>query len=240
MGGFIAEMAVLADPSGTDTIDRVSRPERAGEFKPSPHGLSVGHTRAVHWLRLKLDPPRAGERLLLEIQPPYLDDLRLCLPDGTGGFKLQHAGDRLLLAGAREARAEREAESLARERQGALLAMPTHELKTPLAVIRLALDRLTGEAGLRRHADTAIRDIAEVIDRSRYADRLDNGEIRIARQPFDFAQDRLIPAYHQRNFLFVRKMEECTTQPLSASVAASIPSRGSRAIPRWCPPSAPT
>ncbi len=456
MGGFIAEMAVLADPMGSETIDTVSRPERAGEFKPAPQGLSAGYTRSVHWLRLTLAPPREGDRLLLEIQPPYLDDLRLYVPDGDGGFDVRQAGDRwplaardlpvrgfvfrilfpeakaqtvylrvattstslvlpkayapgeyvgdsahetlflglyygalvalllvnlwhghwrhdathraflaylatvmlflfglngfvavyfapdwpqvgdhwvsvlvfvtfamaadfhrrillldrrqpfmngyflgvmglsgagfvaylfgyfteaarlvtlfsllfpvlglvrtaslwrqglagsgflglayglsllsylvailslqgflpggrwqlhsfqvgalfafvafnfalferlrhvqrerdAALAAAQAARTERDAQTLARERQGALLAMLTHELKTPLAVIRLALDRMSGEAGLRRHADTAIRDIAGVIDRSRYADRLDNGEIRIKPQACDLA-----------------------------------------------------
>jgi len=84
---------------------------------------------------------------------------------------------------ARVADAARQAEALAHERQGTLLAMLTHELKTPLAVIRLAIDRLTGEAGVRRHASTAIADIARVIDRCRYADRLDHEDISVERYP---------------------------------------------------------
>jgi signal transduction histidine kinase len=445
------QIDVLADPAGVETIESVSRPERADEFTPSPRGLSAGYTRTVHWLRLGLEAPPGNDRLLLEVMPPYLDDLQLYLPNGTGGFTLSQSGDthpfaardipargfvfrvpfpdqtaqtlylrvqttstslvilraweptayvkaltkdylllglyygllgamllfnlwhghwrhdrehrafliylltvlvfmlaanglvaqyfapnqpvghhllsamvmlstaaaahfhRCVLAidrrtpllnayflgmiglsalclvaqffgyfteaarfltlaalffpvlgiqrtitlwranrlgshflppayiislaaylltvlslqgflqgehwqlysfqtgtlfallafnlslfdhmrqmqrqrdsaleAMRDARLARDAEAIARERQGALLAMLTHELKTPLGVIRLALDRLTGEAAVRRHANIAITDIAGVIDRCVYADRIDHGEVRIERQP---------------------------------------------------------
>lgn len=88
----IDELAVLADPLGTETIESVSRPERAGEFLPAPRGLSAGYTRTVHWLRFRLEAPSTGH-LLLEIQPPYLDDLRLYLPNGRGDFLLRQTGD---------------------------------------------------------------------------------------------------------------------------------------------------
>lgn len=88
----IADLAVLVDPAGRETIESVSRPERAQAFVPAPRGLAAGYTRDVHWLRIRLDAPPEG-RLLLEIQPPYLDDLRLYLPDGRGGFRLRQTGD---------------------------------------------------------------------------------------------------------------------------------------------------
>lgn len=86
------EMAVLADPSGEETITSVSQPDRAAEFAPSAYGLSAGYTRDVHWLRLRIDA-RGERRVLLDIQPPYLDDLQLYQPDGRGGFHLRRTGD---------------------------------------------------------------------------------------------------------------------------------------------------
>lgn len=91
----IAELAKLVDPSGEETIESISRPERAAEFIAAPRGLSAGYTRDVHWLRLRLDAPETG-LLLLEIQPPYLDDVQLYLPDGSGGFHRRQTGDRYL------------------------------------------------------------------------------------------------------------------------------------------------
>jgi signal transduction histidine kinase len=94
---------VLTDPGGVETIESISQPGRAAEFKPAPSGFSVGYTRRVHWLRFMLVAPpglpaahhlqeRAG---LLEIQPPALDDLRLYSPSASqpGTFDLWHAGD---------------------------------------------------------------------------------------------------------------------------------------------------
>ncbi|KAB7624166.1 sensor histidine kinase [Alkalilimnicola sp. S0819] len=89
---FLDSTAVLVDKEGTETIHSVSDPARAGDFQPSPAGLSAGYTRRVHWLRIRLAPPPGGE-LLLEIQPPYLDDLRLYIPDGVGGYTRHQTGD---------------------------------------------------------------------------------------------------------------------------------------------------
>lgn len=97
----IDDLAVLVDKPGTETITHVSQPSRAAEFKPAPHGFSAGYTRAVHWLRFTLQapPPDAqGKReLLLEIHPPYLDDLQIYLsrPDARGGFEVHRGGDLL-------------------------------------------------------------------------------------------------------------------------------------------------
>lgn len=88
----VADLAVLVDPTGRETIDSVSDPHRAGDFVQAPRGLAAGYTRTVHWLRFRLDAP-PDDRLLLEIQPPYLDDLQLYLPDGAGGFQMRRSGD---------------------------------------------------------------------------------------------------------------------------------------------------
>lgn len=95
------DLAVLVDPSGSETIDSVSRPERKGDFSLlAGNGFSAGYTRKVHWLRIRIDAP-PGRHLLLEILPPYLDDLRLFTPDGEGGYRLRRGGD-LLPMSARE------------------------------------------------------------------------------------------------------------------------------------------
>ena len=97
----IADLAVLADPAGTESVESVSQPGRAAEFKPVPNGFAAGFTRTVHWLRFTLPapPPNAqGVReLLLEIHPPYLDDVRLHVsqPQAPGTFDVRHAGDLL-------------------------------------------------------------------------------------------------------------------------------------------------
>ncbi|WP_430010225.1 sensor histidine kinase [Methylophaga lonarensis] len=88
----IEEIAVLLDEAGTETIDTVSHPDNAHRFVPSPHGLNAGYSRNIHWLRIRLSAPADG-RLLLEIQPPYLDDLKFFIPDGLGGFQQRQTGD---------------------------------------------------------------------------------------------------------------------------------------------------
>jgi len=89
----VRDMAVLADPSGSRTIDEISAAEAAADFEPlAASGFSGGYTRQVHWLRFRLDAPADG-RLLLEVMPPYLDDLKLFVPDGGGGFDMRQGGD---------------------------------------------------------------------------------------------------------------------------------------------------
>lgn len=98
---FIADLAVLADPAGSETIASISAPERSADFRLVPHGFSAGFTRQVHWLRftLRAPPPGSdGERaLLLEIHPPYLDSLQLYWPDvlAVDGFSVRYSGDLL-------------------------------------------------------------------------------------------------------------------------------------------------
>lgn len=94
----VGDLSVLVDPQGKDTIETVSRPARAHDFKPAPYGFSAGYTRKVHWLRFKLfaPPPQAdGRRLLyVEFYPPYLDDLQVFTPRPDGkGFDRQVHGD---------------------------------------------------------------------------------------------------------------------------------------------------
>ncbi len=95
-------MAVLADPQGEWTLADVTEPSRADAFRPLAAGLSLGYTRQIHWVRLTLQPARAG-RAVLVLNPPYLDDLQVFLPDAA-----QPGGHRRVLTGDRVAFAERE------------------------------------------------------------------------------------------------------------------------------------
>lgn len=92
--GRIAEVAVLVDSAGSETIDTVSAPAAAGRFQPlRGTSLSAGYSMEVRWLRITVDTTAGGEQWL-EVQPPYLDDLRLYEALPGGGYGERHAGDR--------------------------------------------------------------------------------------------------------------------------------------------------
>ncbi len=98
-------VSVLADPSGTKSIAEVSALDPA-RFRVLERSFSAGYTRAAHWFRFTLRrEAEAPPRWLLEIQPAYLDDLRLYEPDpaSSGGFRERRAGDRLPFASRDEA-----------------------------------------------------------------------------------------------------------------------------------------
>lgn len=71
------DLAIYVDPGGQESIDTI-RALPGDRFVSSPGGLSRGYTRSVFWLRFTAQAPRgqAGE-WWLEIQPPYLEDIRL-------------------------------------------------------------------------------------------------------------------------------------------------------------------
>ncbi len=98
----VEDLAVLVDPHGRATILEIADPTRAADFQPAPRGFSAGYTRKVHWLRFSLEPPEPnaeGDRTRwLEVQPPYLDDLRLYIPiadapDALDGYREIRTGD---------------------------------------------------------------------------------------------------------------------------------------------------
>lgn len=94
----IDDLAVMADPSGEETIASISQPGRAADFEPVPGGFSGGYTRSVHWLRFTLQapPPNVdGKReMLLEIHPPYIDDLQIYVSQSAGEpFDVRRGGD---------------------------------------------------------------------------------------------------------------------------------------------------
>ena len=94
----IDDLAVAADPSGDETIASISQPGRAADFEPVPDGFSGGYTRSVHWLRFTLHAPPVnadGKReMLLEMHPPYIDDLQIYVSRHDGDlFDVRRGGD---------------------------------------------------------------------------------------------------------------------------------------------------
>ena len=84
---------------------------------------------------------------------------------------------------AEQAQSAQMAAHLAQQRQGALLSMLTHELKTPLSVIRLALSRLDGDPVIQHNAKTAVIDIRDVVNRCMEADKLDQDAFPVEPAP---------------------------------------------------------
>jgi signal transduction histidine kinase len=87
-----------------------------------------------------------------------------------------------------------EQETKQRLEQVQFMAMLTHELKTPLSVVRMALGMNESSQKIKERADQAIQDMSNVIDRCAWIDRLHEREFSIKNSGFDLMQelDRLI------------------------------------------------
>jgi len=71
------------------------------------------------------------------------------------------------------------------EEQSRFMAMLTHELKTPMSVIRMALGSLRmqlGEQRILQHAERAVDDMNAVVERCTQADRVEQGGLEIQRE----------------------------------------------------------
>ncbi|MBI4986229.1 MAG: sensor histidine kinase [Rhodocyclales bacterium] len=95
-GLAVRDLAVLRDAAQSETIDSVTA---AGQrFAPLPGMLSAGYTRDAHWLRFTVQVPTPGA-WWLEIQPSFLDDVRLFEPlPGVGTppqYRERRGGDLL-------------------------------------------------------------------------------------------------------------------------------------------------
>jgi signal transduction histidine kinase len=85
--------------------------------------------------------------------------------------------------------AQVEQEKHHRQAQSQLIAMLTHELKTPLSVIRMALGLSTQSADVKKRADRAVRDMNTVIERSAWSDRLLDGSVTLTNAALDITQE---------------------------------------------------
>lgn len=74
-------------------------------------------------------------------------------------------------------------ERLQKEEQGRFMAMLTHELKTPLSVVRLSLDAMKVSGPLKNHADHALEDMNDIVERCQQVDRVEQHQLVIRPQP---------------------------------------------------------
>lgn len=74
---------------------------------------------------------------------------------------------------------EAQAERVRREEQGKLMAMLTHEIRTPLSVLKLIVDRKVAGSDLEDFANRAVSNIDSIIDKCIQLDRLDLKALQI-------------------------------------------------------------
>ena len=89
----VRDLAVLVDADATETIATASAPAARERYTPLTGSWSGGYTRAAVWLRFTVAVPAAGE-WWLEVQPPFVRDLRLFEPTAAG-FAERQSGMRL-------------------------------------------------------------------------------------------------------------------------------------------------
>jgi signal transduction histidine kinase len=83
-----------------------------------------------------------------------------------------------------------EQEQIRRKEQGKLMAMLTHEIKTPLQVLKLVVDEGLSDKDLTDSANQAVRNIDSIINRCLALDRVDADLIQI--HPSEFVIGELI------------------------------------------------
>lgn len=100
---------------------------------------------------------------------------------------LQQQAYQAMELAAAETKAKLVSETQARATQRGFISMLTHELKTPLSVIRMMLGTRDPTDSMRQHASSAVIDIDQVIDRVALAAKLDEGLQPVQNQRVDVA-----------------------------------------------------
>lgn len=72
-----------------------------------------------------------------------------------------------------------------REEQGMLMAMLSHEIKTPLSVLKLVVDERVVGSDLEGHANRAMNNINSIVNRCMQLDKLDTKKMQLNRTVFD-------------------------------------------------------
>lgn len=88
----------------------------------------------------------------------------------------------------RSAQAALRIEAAAREDQSALLAMLSHELKTPLAAMKMMLSSLPAREGGYGQMNDAIAEMNSLVDRCLYVGKIEEGGFTINRTPVDVGE----------------------------------------------------
>jgi signal transduction histidine kinase len=70
-----------------------------------------------------------------------------------------------------------------KEEQGRFMLMLTHELKTPMAVVRMALDAMKVQGPIKKRADQALHDMSQIVDRCQQVEQLEQQGFIFAFQP---------------------------------------------------------
>ncbi len=70
-----------------------------------------------------------------------------------------------------------------KEEQGRFMVMLTHELKTPMSVVRLSLDAMKVKGKLKHHADRALEDMNGIVELCQQVDQLEQRQLVITPQP---------------------------------------------------------
>lgn len=106
------------------------------------------------------------------------------LVSGSLMFLVLHMRSRRLLREGQQAGLELELaqrqlqlERAQKEQQGRFMDMLTHELKTPMSVVRMALGAMKVEGPLKRHADHALEDMNDIVERCRQVDQLEQQKL---------------------------------------------------------------
>lgn len=76
-----------------------------------------------------------------------------------------------------------------REAQNRFMGMLTHELKTPLGVILMAISNADPSAAMKNRAKRAIKDMNDVLERCVLVDKLEEGNFSQNKEYFDFKQE---------------------------------------------------
>ena len=88
------QLSVLRDAGGKTRIEDVAAPDKTGKFVALPGFLGAGFTTDTYWLRFTLQrTPKSPDQWLIEVAPPFLDDVTLFVPHHDGKFEATRLGD---------------------------------------------------------------------------------------------------------------------------------------------------
>jgi signal transduction histidine kinase len=110
-------------------------------------------------------------------------------------------------------------EAQQRKDQAQFMAMLTHELKTPLSVLRMALGLTTSSPAMRARSDQAIQDMSNVIDRFAWVDKLEEKAFTVHLSGFDALKelDHLLFTHNSEGRI-TRQADESVPWPVRSDV----------------------